>query len=91
MYASSPYRSGPYTVKAAIEGYMADYTARSGKGTSRYEYFVNAHILPKLGDIEVSYLTLERSCAASWVCANVRTFLPSASAMSSASPNTHFL
>ncbi len=52
--------AGPYTVKAAIEGYMADYTARSGKGTSRYEYFVNAHILPNLGDIEVSDLTLER-------------------------------
>ncbi len=47
----------PLTVKEAIDEYLDDYKTRSGKSLSPIEYNINAHILPKLGDIAVKELT----------------------------------
>jgi len=49
--------AGPYTVAQAMADYVVDYKRRGGKAVDRMEHTINAHILPKLGDIEVARLT----------------------------------
>jgi integrase len=58
--ANEESEAGPYTVRQAVEDYMTDYEARSGRGTDRYDSFIEAHILPQLGDSEVAALTLRQ-------------------------------
>ncbi len=52
--------AGPYTVAQAMADYIVDYRRRGGKAVDRMEHAINAHILPKLGDIEVTRLTQRR-------------------------------
>lgn len=49
--------SGTYTVRDALADYSAAYTRRGGKDATRLQYTVDAHILPAIGDIELSKLT----------------------------------
>ena len=49
--------SGPYTVAQALSDYLEDYKARSGKALQRMRYNIDAHIIPAVGEIEVSKLT----------------------------------
>lgn len=49
--------SGPYTVRDAMSDYMSDYEGRSDRSTDRMNWTSEAHILPKLGDIELKDLT----------------------------------
>lgn len=51
---------GPYTVADTMRDYVADYTARSGRGLYTVQSAINAHILPALGSIEVAKLTTAR-------------------------------
>jgi integrase len=53
-------REGPYTVRRAVEDYLRDYEARSGKSTGRMESNINTHILPALGKVDVEKLTRQR-------------------------------
>lgn len=53
-------REGPYAVRHAVEDYLRDYEARSGKSGGRMEANINAHILPALGKIEVERLSRPR-------------------------------
>ena len=48
---------GPYTVQEAIDDYLTDYDRRSGKSRSHMEASINAHIIPSMGDVEVTKLT----------------------------------
>ncbi len=56
---------GSYTVKDAMADYLKDYKRRSGKGTDRVAYTIDAHILPALGGIELARLT--RSKLENWL------------------------
>ena len=47
---------GPYTVQDAVDDYKDDYETRSGKDTARMQASIDAHIIPALGEIEVSKL-----------------------------------
>lgn len=50
----------PYTVNDALSDYLADYTARGGKGLPQTRASVDALILPPLGALSVGRLTRER-------------------------------
>ena len=50
---------GPYTIRRAVEDYIA-YLTDAGRAHTSAKTTANAHILPELGDIEVSDLTSER-------------------------------
>ena len=52
--------AGPFTVEKAMQAYMKDYDARSGKAGDRMRSYIDAHILPDLGSIKVSDLTKHR-------------------------------
>ena len=47
----------PYTVREAVEDYLADYTARGGRALRDIEWTFNAHVLPDLGDRPVASLS----------------------------------
>ncbi|MGF7181485.1 tyrosine-type recombinase/integrase [Tunturiibacter psychrotolerans] len=49
--------SGPYTVAQLMEDYLKDRQSKKRKDLSHTRYTMNAHILPKLGHIDVSKLT----------------------------------
>jgi integrase len=49
--------SGPYTVTQLMEDYLKDRQSKKRKDLSHTRYTMNAHILPKLGHIDVSKLT----------------------------------
>jgi integrase len=53
-------KAGPYTVRDAIEEYLADYQRRGGKAQTTAQTAADAHILPPLGGITVSKLTAMR-------------------------------
>jgi integrase len=53
-------QNATFAVRDAIELYLADYQVRSGKALGSMESNINAHILPALGNIEVSRLTRRR-------------------------------
>jgi integrase len=46
-----------WTVRDAVEHYLADYSARGGKARRYVETTFNAHVLPKLADRKLSELT----------------------------------
>jgi integrase len=46
-----------FTVRDAVEEYLQDYKRRSGKALDRITYNIDAHILPALGDVQVSKLS----------------------------------
>jgi len=48
--------AGPLTVRAAVEGYL-EFLEAHGKSAVDARHRANAHICPKLGDLEVSSLT----------------------------------
>lgn len=48
---------GPYTVKAAMDDYVAAYKRKGGKAADRTQGTIDAHILPILGDLPVAKLT----------------------------------
>ena len=48
--------AGPMTVRTAVEGYL-EFLEAHGKSAVDAHHRVNAHICPKLGDVEVSSLT----------------------------------
>jgi integrase len=48
--------SGPYTVSAAVDDYLADYRRRGGKAARNTEAVVAAFIRPRLGDKPVAEL-----------------------------------
>ena len=50
-------RTGPYTVAEAMEDYLKDAERRGVKGITIMTLTSNAHIIPALGEIEVSKLT----------------------------------
>jgi integrase len=52
--------SGPYSVSAALDDYVADYKRRGGKAVERLEWTINAHIRPTFGDVLVARLTRSR-------------------------------
>lgn len=49
--------SGPYTVSAALDDYLADYRRRGGKALRNTEIVVEAFIRPRLGDRRVDQLS----------------------------------
>ena len=49
--------TGPYTVKNAIEDYLAARERRGSKGVRADRYAAEARVIPKLGAIEISKLT----------------------------------
>jgi integrase len=49
--------SGPYTVTQLMDDYLKDRQSKKRKDLSHTRYTINAHILPKLGHIDVSKLT----------------------------------
>jgi integrase len=49
--------TGPYTVEAAIEDYLAARERRGSKGVRADRYAAEARVIPKLGAIEISKLT----------------------------------
>lgn len=49
--------TGPYTVRAAMDDYMAAYTRRGGKDVGRTQVTIDALIAPVLGDVLVAKLT----------------------------------
>jgi len=53
-------QAGPYTVRTAIDDYLAHRRRRGSKGVSADTSSANSRILPELGDIEVSKLTARR-------------------------------
>lgn len=53
-------RSGPYTVKNAIDDYMKAYKRKGGKSVDKTLSVIGAHILPELGKIKVSKLNKRR-------------------------------
>ncbi len=53
-------RRGPFTVADAMKDYLADAERRGVKGLKIMTLTSNAHIVPVLGDIEVSKLTKRR-------------------------------
>jgi len=53
-------RKGPYTVAWAMEDYLKDCIRRDVKSIDSMRFSVNAHILPKLGGLEVARLTRSR-------------------------------
>lgn len=53
-------RKGPYTVAWAMEDYLNDCIRRDVKSVDSMRFSVNAHILPKLGGLEVARLTRSR-------------------------------
>lgn len=53
-------QTGPYTVKDALDDYMAAYIRKGGKGSARTQWVINAQILPTLGNITVGKLTRKR-------------------------------
>ena len=55
-----PEPSGPYTVKAATEDYLAARERRGSKGVKADRYAANARIVPELGELEVKKLTTKR-------------------------------
>jgi integrase len=52
--------SGPYTIAQLMEDYLKDRQSKKRKDLSHTRYTMNAHILPKLGHIDVSKLTRNR-------------------------------
>lgn len=50
-------REGPYTVKHAMADYIDDQRRRGKRGAGQAELASKAHIVPSLGDIELSKLT----------------------------------
>jgi integrase len=50
-------QAGPYTVKAALDDYLAARERRGSKGARADRYAAEARIVPKLGAIEISRLT----------------------------------
>jgi integrase len=50
-------QAGPYTVKAALDDYLAARERRGSKGVRADRYAAEARIVPKLGAIEISKLT----------------------------------
>jgi integrase len=52
--------TGPYTVASAIADYLRDAEKRGVKGHGIMTLTINAHILPKLGGLEVTKLTRKR-------------------------------
>ncbi len=48
---------GAYTVRQAVKDYLADYKTRSGKALQSMQLSINAHVLPKFGDLKVSDLS----------------------------------
>jgi integrase len=58
--ASDVAPTGSYTVQDALADYLADYVRRGGKAANRMRYVIDAHILPALGDVEVTKLTRRR-------------------------------
>ncbi len=53
-------RSGNYTVKDAMNDYMAAYKRRSGKSVGQTQSAIDAHILPTLGSVPVAKLSRRR-------------------------------
>ncbi len=51
---------GPYTVKDVMTDYIADYTRRGGKSLKETETRINAFILPLLGKVVATKLTVMR-------------------------------
>ena len=49
-------QAGPYTMKAALDGYLAARERRGSKGVRADRYAAEARIVPKLGAIEISKL-----------------------------------
>ncbi|MGL4961007.1 MAG: tyrosine-type recombinase/integrase [Inquilinus sp.] len=47
---------GPYSVREALEDYLTAYERRGGKAASSMRSIVKAHIVPTLGDIDVTKL-----------------------------------
>jgi len=66
--------TGPLTVRAAVEGYL-EFLEAHGKSAVDARHRANAHICPKLGDVEVSSLT--PTMLRKWL-ANVARALPRA-------------
>jgi integrase len=56
--------SGPYTITQLMDDYLKDRQSKKRKDLSHTKYTINAHILPKLGHIDVSKLT--RSKLETW-------------------------
>jgi integrase len=46
-----------YTVRQAIDAYLADYETRSGKATNALKYSIEGHIIPEFGETEIANLT----------------------------------
>ncbi|MDR3527394.1 MAG: site-specific integrase [Rhizomicrobium sp.] len=57
--AGLPTETGPYTVKACIDDYVA-WLAENRKSASDARYRADAHVLPDLGKIECAKLTVAR-------------------------------
>jgi integrase len=53
-------RTGPFTVKDAIEDYLAAYERRGGKALYEMRKAAETHILPALGGVAVSRLTAKK-------------------------------
>ncbi len=51
-------RAGPYRVSDAVNDYLASYRVR-GRALEATTYAINSHILPALGEIEVTKLTTQ--------------------------------
>ena len=49
--------AGSYAVHDAMKEYLRDYKGRSGKALDRMTYNIDAHILPALGNVQVSKLS----------------------------------
>ena len=49
--------AGPYTVAAACGDYLAHYAAKGGKDDYGTRLLINAHIIPKLGTLDIAKLT----------------------------------
>ena len=55
-----PEHTGPYTVAQACEDYRLDYVARGGKAEYTTALTITQHILPALGETEISKLTAKQ-------------------------------
>jgi hypothetical protein len=53
-------KSGPYTVKDALDDYMAAYNRKGGKAADRTQWTIDSLIAPILGDVVLSKLSRRR-------------------------------